>query len=67
MVCSHEGFSAAGTDFLRRKDASPATNEAAVDAKEPMVLAFGERVNIIRHRLPFLDQLRAVEFAFRDQ
>ena len=39
MVCHHEGFSAAGMDFLRWKDASPATNEAADDAKEPMVLA----------------------------
>jgi hypothetical protein len=38
-VCPHDGFSAAGADLLRRKDARPAIKEAAVEAMELMVLA----------------------------
>jgi hypothetical protein len=39
IVRHHEGFSAAGADFLRRKDARPATSDATADAMELMVLA----------------------------
>jgi hypothetical protein len=38
-ICHHEGFSSAGADLVRRKDARPAINEAAAEARELMVLA----------------------------
>jgi hypothetical protein len=40
IVCHHEGFSATGVDALCRQDTRPATNDAAADAMELMLLAW---------------------------